>query len=325
MLKKLQGKCDLFIHNRQEMQKGFTWDYPAVKGLSAMLYTVCGQKVDINYIRTCRKMLRQELAATGYVEGQALISAATLLALSKDSVRRFQHMMKLYNMFVHSGFQASVYTLIIALNIAEYKDESQYEAIVERAADTYEKLMHNEWFAKLDLQQAYKEVCAVSFAEMDSEAYFEKTRKCYSILEEVLPTWGSIYVVTDALLINSSNAEKKCRYVIDIYNKLRQAGYEFREDFEYSVLGVLALVCDSTDRAVEDVITVCRYLESRSEFNQFNMQRDQYLTYAAMLVEAQYIEDIELGQYISEFVGDVFVTMNISIIVNMVENASSII
>lgn len=321
MLKKLQGKCDLFVHNRQEMQKGFTWDYSSIKGLAAMLCTVSGRKVDINYIRTFRKFLRAELAVTGYVEGQALLSAATLLALSEDGVKLFQRMMRLYNMFVARGFEASVYILMSTMNIAKYKDESEYADIVDKAAEIYRKMMGNEWFCKLDLKYAYKEVFAISFAEMDSEFYIEKAQQCYAILGNALPTWESVFVVTDTLLINSSQPEKKCEYVISIYNKMQALGYGFQYDFEYSVLGVLALVCETTDKAVSDVIAVCDYLESRNELKEFNLQRNHYLTYAALLVESQYIDDTELNQYMSEFAGEVFVTMNISLIVNLVENA----
>jgi len=266
MVKRLQGKCDLFIRNRQEMQKGFTWDYPAVKGLAAMLYTVCGKEVDINYIRTCRKFMRNALANTGYAEGQGLISAATLLALSENTEKDYQRTVKLYHMFVDRGFRASVYILMASLNVVKYKDESEFERLVDKAVQAYERVMENEWFASLDLESAYKEVFAVSFAEMDIDTYIEKTKQCYVILKDVLPTWDSVFVVTDTLLMNSSHPENKCKYVKKIYNQLREKGYYFKYDFEYSALGVLALVSDRVSRTVADVTAVCDYLETRREF-----------------------------------------------------------
>lgn len=321
MLESLQEKCDLFIQNRQVMQNGFTWDYPAVKGLSAMLCTAGGKTVDISRIVSCRKVLRDALVELGEVESQALISAATLLVLTGEPEKVFRKMMLLYQKIVDQGFQPSVYIMLTVLNIVKFKDESEFDTLVAQAADAYAAVKSNEWFSSVDISDTYKQLFAVSFAEEDIDTYIEKTRQCYDALDPILPSWESVVMVTDALLMNSFQAEEKCEYVIRLYKKMRDKGYEFEDDFEFSVLGGLALVCEATDKAVEDVIEVCDYLEKHPGMKNYRGKRNQFLTYAALLVEAQNIEAIEMQQYVSEFASEAFVMMNISMIMNMVENA----
>lgn len=320
MLGRLQEKCDLFTQNRQVMQNGFTWDYPAVQGLSAVLCTVSGKHVDINQIRACRKVLRESLVEFGEVDGPALISAATMLALSGEPEKVLKKMLRLYQMFVDQGFHPSIYVMLTVLNIVKYTDEDQFEELVVQAVAAYEKVRTNAWFASVDITETYKEIFAIAFAEADTDAYIDKTKQCYERLNVFLPSWESVVMVTDGLLMNSSQAEKKCDYVIRLYHKLKEKGYEFVDDFEFCVLGVLALVCETTDTAVDDIIEVCNYLENQPVLKAFDGRRDQYLTYASILVEAQYIENIENQQYIIEFSSEVFTMMNISLIMNMAEN-----
>lgn len=319
----LTEKADLFTANRLKMQQGFSWEYPAMNGLVAMLYTVYGKELDIDLIRSCRRVMRPKLAEQGLLEDPGIIAASAMISLADDPVEAYRNTNILYGMFLEKGFKPSLYILLASINIAKHHVDGEFAHMVEKAAAAYRYLESIYSIDAYGLNQTYKETLAVTFSEDGAEAYTKKASYCFGLLRDQLPNENAAMILTDTILATQRDIDETCRIALRLLVLFKQKGYEWREDFQYAITGVLAALCERKTIMVEEVLEAVDYLQHCKTVAEMGLVKDHYLTYACLLIELVYIE--KLPDITTEQVEQIFIDMNIAMIVSLVEEAPHIV
>lgn len=326
MNQRSKERCDLFIGNRDLAQQGFTWDYSENQAMTAILCTAWNKDVDITLIRGCRRVIRNDMENFSYIQERVLLPAATMLALSIDSRQTFGGLKKLYLMLLEHGFKPSIYLMLGTLSVAKYMPENTFEAIVESAVAIKTKLSKDSWFKGLHLEDEVEEVIAVWTVSIgDADTYLSTAKKAWEYLKDQLTVSNMIHVINNNLFSRQKpeKLQSICEDIKEMYQIFSDMGFKLNQGLEDAPLTTLAILTQSPQKAVEDVLEVYKYLQQRLSFHGGHITREQYLLYAAALTEMEYIECMENGDYIHQHPGEAFSLLNISLTMTMAHHAGA--
>lgn len=317
----LRLKCDLFVQNHKLMLQGFTWDYPILQELTAILCTAYNETVDIHNISSCKRVIRNNMAGFSYVSESALLPTATIMALAPNSEKIFGKLKTVYQMLLQEGFQPSVYLMLSSVIIAMYRKRDEFLDIAKNAKIFYARLINEDWFRALNKEQDYAEMTAIWYAYIgEADKYIENGKQCYKFLKDKLPVRNIVHVIHNNLLMNSLEIEQQCNELLAVYDAMESRGHCVRNGFEDLPLTVLALGFGDDKDVVDEVLKVCDYLQNQTELKYCNIPEARYLLYAAAILEVFYIDSLTSGVCRTKKCGEEFIAMNTALIMSMADD-----
>jgi hypothetical protein len=94
----LKNICDLFIVNRDRIKKEFRWQSSYIYPVCAAIFTDKMQQADVNRLQSCNNIIKKHSSIFSNFRGTAKLAIISMLAVSQDSERKFQHSLQAYNM-----------------------------------------------------------------------------------------------------------------------------------------------------------------------------------------------------------------------------------
>lgn len=131
---------------------------------------------------------------------------------------------------------------------------------------------------------------AVLFAisDISSDAAIVEMEKCYEILRHKFFSANAVQSLSHTLALGEGDAIKKCNNAIKIFERLKDRNCKFGPDMELSVLGILALASNNTEKVVNDISETSDYLLTYKGFGAFGMGKTHRIMYSAILVSQEY-------------------------------------
>ena len=71
MNQELQRRCELFVDNKNVLDKKFVWDNAMIMPVCAMLHADLDKKVDVERLTECKTLLKNHLHKKHVAEGTA--------------------------------------------------------------------------------------------------------------------------------------------------------------------------------------------------------------------------------------------------------------
>ncbi len=309
MDERLQRQSDLFISNRIAMKNGFLWDYPAIHGVSAVIWAAYQRDVDIEKIRYCKKELKKEAEAFGYLEDNASALAAAMLAISDDMTYTLRCLKKLYKMMLADGFKPSSSLMLTALVMIRLHDEKDFGKLVKKAKRICISLHSVPWHSIVDNNKTQE---AHMILERETQEIYQREKRYRRLLKDQFPSQKVEGYLSDVLIMDHRSEEKNVSHLLGIYSTVKGSSEReyLEQDFEYALLAVLALVTKDPAETMSRVFEVYDYLEASSELKKHVWQKHWLFCYASLIVAMTDIDRVRYSRYSAEYDGDIFMAIS---------------
>lgn len=315
---RLRRQSDLFVNNRILMRRGFLWDYASVQGVAAMMWSAYQKPVDIEKIRQCKKALREDAEAFGYLEDNAFVIAAAMLALSENPPSMLKRLKKLYKMMLAGGFKPSGTLLLAVLIQIRFYDEKDFSKVVTKAKHMCLSLKIRPWHGMVFDEDKIEE--AQSSIGRDVREIMQREKHYRRLIRGEFPSADIEELISSGLIIDHRSEEKNVINLLSLYATVRgeQEKTYFKYDYDYVVLAVLAIVTKEPDETMSRVFEVYDHLCAKPELKLLNLDTHQYFFYAAMIVAMADIEQVRYSKYTFESDGDIFMAVSMMPIMELI-------
>lgn len=311
MDERLRRQSDLFISNRIIMRKGFLWDYASVQGVAALIWSAYQKKIDVEKIRYCKKALRDEAEIFGYLEDNAFVVAAAMMALSDNPPYMLKRLKKYYKLMLGEGFKPSGSLLLAALIMIQFYEERDYAKTVVKAKHICSSLKSVPWYNMMVHKSKVEE--AQMMIGRDVREVLQREKIYRRLLKGHFPSERIGALMNDVFIMDHRSEERNVGNLLALYATLKGESEKeyFTQDFEYAVLAVLALVTKEPEETMSRVFEVYDHLVSRTELKELGLGTHQYFYYAAMIVTMVDIERVRYSKYSLDKDGDIFMAITV--------------
>lgn len=293
MQNNLKETIDLFVANKETVQKAFKWDSSYMHPLCSLMYTSIHEKINIERMKEAEQLIKSKTGIFSEFRGNTRIAMMTQMALADDMGSYFDAVKSVYEKLNAKKWFSSEYRIVAAMVIAQNeKDESKYDALVDKTYELMAHMRENHPWLTGDEDTGFAALLAVSGLQTDNVV--AEMEKCYQILKgsKRFSSANGIQSLSHALSLELGNSEEKCKRVIDIYDGLKAKKKKYGQTYELSTLGSLAFADVEVTELVEQIAEADDYLKTQKGFGAFGIGGAQRLMYASMLVLQQYTSKV---------------------------------
>lgn len=285
MRAELQKICDEFLVKREMMAKVFFWH-------NTHLHPVCAgimlDKQDITQaqLEQCKKLLEKNTSVFSEIRGTVFPPIVCHLAVNENQETFMQQILKVYKMLKKVAVP-SAYLSLVALIIATFADEEDYESVIEKAKDIYDRMKVEHPFLTSGEDGPFAAMLALD--AKSPEVLIQETERCYSFLKGNFSSRNAVQGLSFVLAMGEGDSLEKCRRFMDIYTTFKMKGYKFGADYFLSVLGAISLLPFDINELVDDVIAVTEFLEGKPGFGMLDSSKKERMAHATIIVSKEYL------------------------------------
>lgn len=289
----LKETIDLFVANKESVQKAFKWESGYMHPLCSLMYTAIKQEINIERMKEAEQLIKSKTKMFSEFRGNTRMALMAQMALSDDMESYFDAVKSVYDKLNAKKWFASEYRIVAAMVIVKNeKNESKYDDLVANTNELMERMRENHPWLTGEEDTGFAALLAVSGLQTDY--VITEMEKCYQILK-MSKKFGSangVQSLSHALSLELGNSDEKCSRVIDIYEGLKKKKKKYGQTYELSTLGGLALADVEAAELVEQIAETDDYLKTKNGFGAFGIGGAQRLMYASMLVLQQYTSKV---------------------------------
>lgn len=281
----LKNRCEMFVKNRDIMKDNFKWENSMMHPLCASIYTEKELAIDADKIKLCKEIIKDNTGIFSNFKGVPFMALATTLSLNANPESKFKEVLKIYDI-LRNEFNSSSYLPLSAFVISDIADINDYEKIVIKAKDIYQKMKKEHPFLTSCEDSGFAIITALN--DLPADAAITEIEECYNYLKSKFFSANAVQSLSHTLAVGEENSDIKCNKVIYLFDQLKDRDCKFGTGMELSVLGLLAMTTDNIDKSVNDIVEVNEYLKSIKGFGSFGIGKSQRIMYAAILVSQEY-------------------------------------
>lgn len=289
----LKETIDLFLTNKESVQKSFKWESGYMHPLCSLIYTAIKQEINIERMKEAEQLIKSKTKMFSEFRGNTRMAMMAQMALSDDMEGYFDAVKSVYDKLNAKKWFASEYRIVAAMVIVQNeKDESKYDALVANTNELMESMRENHPWLTGEEDTGFAALLAVSGLQTDY--VITEMENCYRILKESrkFGSANGMQSLSHALSLELGNSEDKCSRVIGIYEGLKKKKKKYGQTYELSTLGGLALADAEEAELVEQIAEADDYLKTQKGFGALGIGSAQRLMYASMLVMQQYTSKV---------------------------------
>lgn len=297
MNQELEKSCRLFVENKEVLEKGFKWESAYINTMCSSIYTSKKKPVNIDRMKACDKILREKTGILSDFRGNVRMALITMMAISKEPEEFFLRVMDTYEILKKGKIFGSEYLIITAMAVCSNVDAGSPDGIIDKIKEIYSLMKKKHPFLTSDEDSIYAALLAASGLKI--EEVVEEMEACYHNLKPNFFSGNAVQSLSHILALGQDSSDKKCKRVLDIYNKLKEKGMKYGTGYELSTLGGLTLIDMDVDTVVTEVAEVDDYLKRQKGFGILGIGSAQRLMYASLLVMNMHMPETESLQMAS--------------------------
>ncbi len=282
----LKERCDLFVENTKIMNDIFKWEMGLMVHAMAVLYTGKGIRVDKESIKACDELLKKKTSIFSEFRGNVKIPLICNMSLSNQPEAYFDEVETIYKMLNKSKWMGNDYKIMAAITICDHADKAEYEMMVERTYQIYERMKQEHKWLTSDEDIPFAAMLAVSGLDVDQ--LIEEMEKDYKLLKEKFRDSNAVQSLSHVLALDEQDADTKCNKVIAIYEELKELKHKYASGHELATLGTLAMLDLSVKETANLIVETDEYLKTQKGFGNFSVGATERRLYAAQLVLDEY-------------------------------------
>ena len=288
----LNEKLNLFIENTNALRREFVWHSMMTKRLVALLYTQENMPVDINAIKNCHDLIKQNTGPFSTFRGNMTLCISSLLSLSENPHEMLNETLKVYDLLKKAKFSPSDYLVIAAFEIANQVEENKYDDIVKRTRAFFEGMRSNRIFTTG--QDDYIFAAMLGLSDLDVNVTTDRIERVNTRLRVEFNDKNSVQALSQVLVLGGSD-ENILFCILKLRDALRAKKIRLDKSYTLTALGILTLLQADVESIVRDIDDVQTRLRTQKGFGAFSVSTQELLLYTTAIVAGVYADDIEAG------------------------------
>jgi len=289
----LQNKLELFAENNQSLRGDFIWQNAMAKRLVSLAYSLEGKNIDVEAIKECHGMMKDEVGAFSTFRGNMAVYIAASLSLSGRPRLLLEESLEIYELLKQEGFWASDYLVVTAYEIAANTERNNFEHVVRRSMEFYREMKANIRFHIG--QDDYIFAAMLAMSNIDVHAGALKMRHLFSQLKTEFSAFigrGSIVTLAQMLVLGESTCE--CvEHMLKLNRVLRKKKIRLDKTYTVPSMGVLGMLQVDKYAFADDLIEARDYLRGQKGFGVMSVSTQELLLYAVSLITNAYMADAD--------------------------------
>lgn len=281
MNQKLQEKCQLFVANKEVIEKEFKWENSYVIPASSMIFTEKDVAVDGRKLEECNDIVKKEVSVFSNFRGNVKMVLISKMALSDHPKAYLDKVVKIYDLLKKHKVSATEYTALAAMVIADNDAVTEPEEVVEKVKNLYDQMKKNHPILTSSEDVSFAALLAMS--ELTEDVVLKEMEVCYKALLPKFSSSNAVQSLSHILALDTRDAEEKCNDVVELYELLKENKKKY-DSSAISVLGGLIMLGVEKDELVSNILEVDAYLKEQKGFGFWGVGEKQRLLYATSLV-----------------------------------------
>lgn len=288
MNQELQERCQLFVDNKNALDKGFVWDGATIMPICAMLHAQKNQKVNVEKMKECRKILKGKVGVFSGLRSYGEMVLLSKMALAENSTEYLEKTLQAYALFKKYKLSEDAFTAMAAMLLVDHVDMTRWELTIEAAKRIYTRMKKDHPFLTGTEDVSFAILMAMS--ELPEEWMMQEMEACYQALHKKFGATDGSQSLSHVLAMNQEDTAKKCEAILelDALFKGKKKKFDSRGIVMYGSLYMLQM---DKEEMLDAIIEVDAYLKQQKGFGAFSVDSYQRLMYATMLVMNQYEQD----------------------------------
>ncbi len=306
----VKARCELFLENRELINKCALFDNNHICIAAALVLTNSNLKIDVDKIKACKAILKKKANVfsgfRGYIETILLCKMSMSSDPEKycDDVIRITKMIQKNRIFEYYG------DILAAMSICDLGKEDAAQELTDKCK-TIMKRMSAEHPVLTDSNDT-PFAMLLAFSEKDIDSIISEVEECFSYMKQNFRIGGNANQgISEVLALYNAPVQEKCDRVIDIYNKLKDRGQKFGKEYEFSALGVLSNLKVDIDELTDEISEAAELLHKDASFGNFFLGPESRRMFASLLVANVYGEDSDklVNTVVSNSVSSIIATI----------------
>lgn len=285
MKQELQEKCQLFVENKNTLDKSFVWDSMMIMPVCAMLHAEENKKVDTTRIKDCRKLLKGKAGIFSGFRSHSELVLLSKMAMSDNPAGYLEQALQAYDLIKKYKMSESSFTALAAMILVDNVGITEWEAVLKKAQTIYMRMKKNHPFLTGTEDVSFAILMAMS--EVPEEQLMQEMEACYKILSKKFGSSDGAQSLSHVLAMDGKETMMKCEEIFE-WNQMFKAKKKRFDDTGIVLYGGLNMLDINKDSILEEIIEVDEYLKTQKGFGFFGIDAHQRLMYATILVMNQY-------------------------------------
>lgn len=288
MNRELQEKCQLFVENKNLLDKGFVWDGATIMPVCAMLYTQNNRKVEVEKIKECRKLLKGKVGVFSGLRSYGEMVLLSKMAMSENPADYLEKTLQAYALFKKYKLSEDAFTALAAMLLVEHVDLTRWEQTLQGAQRIYTRMKKEHPFLTGTEDISFAILMAMS--DLPEEWMLQEMEACYKALHKKFGATDGLQSLSHVLAMDREETTKKCEAILELDALFKGKKKKFDSN-GIVMYGSLYMMQLNQEDILDTIIEVDAYLKQQKGFGVFSVDSYQRLMYATMLVMNQYGQD----------------------------------
>ena len=287
-----ENKLELFAKNVQIMKSEFVWQNVSIKRMSALLYALEGKTVDLEAIRQCHNLIKQNTGPFSTFRGSMALGLAAMLSLSGDPENSLSATLKVYKLLKDVKFRASYLLAVAAYRIAIQAEASDYDNAVTRTRAFFDGMKAKNLF--YTGQDDYIFAAMSGLSGLDLAEGTERIKQIYNQLKREFRNKNSVQILAQVLVLGEAD-DSIVNRVLALRDALRTQKIKLDKAYTLPFLGIFALLPVEIEIIVNKIGEAQDALRNKKGFRTLSVSTGELLLLAATIVASDYAENIKDG------------------------------
>lgn len=239
-------------------------------------------EANTNQLKRCEEVLKRKTGMFSAYRGNIKMPLLCKMATKENPEQYFVEIDEIVHQMKEIKWISNDYKILSAMTL---RDHTEMENIPERLHQMlrlYEGMKKNHPWLTDGEDVPFAALLVTS--GMDVEVLLDEMERCYQELGKKFRNKNAVQSLSHVLAANPVDTTEKCRKVEDIFNQLKERIHKYPNGFELAVLGTLAMLSESTETLVEEIIEADEFLKKQEGFGTFNVGTEKRRMYAALMV-----------------------------------------
>lgn len=282
-MEKYLEKAELLIKNRDTIQKSFIFEDSRMVMAGAAVLMMRNREITKNEIDAAKKLISHKVGILSDIRSYAQVPVICMTAAQENPESYVDRALAAYAI-LKEKFVLNSYLPLPAFIMAQDLPEEKFEEIAVKAKQIYKLLQADHPFLTGGDDSS---LCVISaLCGRESSAFTEETDYCYENLKGEFFSKGSVLALSMVLALYDEKPDIKCKKVLSLFKKMKEAGLPYGTGSELSTLGFLAMGNLSEEDVIREMKEVDAWMKTKKGMGILSGFTEQNrLMYAGMLIQ----------------------------------------
>lgn len=285
MNQQLQEQCELFVANKEAIQKKFRWEDAGMIAACSILFAKEGVLADGDILAQCKAIVKKETGVLSNFQSAVELVLISKMALSGAPEKYLMNVKNIYDRLKKNKVSGSEYSVVTAMLIADQAETVDPDEIAVKIKSLYAQMKKEHPFLTGSEDITFAALLAMS--GLSEDVVLKEMEECYPILKNTFSSSNAVQSLSHILALDTKDVQTKCEEVVTLYHMLKQQGKKY-DSTALPILGGLSILEIDKEALVSDIVEVDAYLKKQKGFGILGIGEKQRLLFATSLVMNRY-------------------------------------